>query len=451
MAARSRITVLLLLFLLSTEHSFAVDQNKLTSLVNELLSKYRFNGMFSLAVSIPQNQNQNQNQDQNQGANRIIQEVLNSDPADDVKNKINMDEVYVGSRMVAAKVLKWKYGADHAESRVVDNWDQLYNSTQFNQEDLLLFYVYASPCVEKCTSYGHTENILSRINNIQRWNNYAVVFSKIFKPRNGRENTDQERIEALERLATFKGERGPIGLENIFRCDRKENKPMQCVSCSSNGQVAHECVSDDPPSASTNICPQPGTGDSSSQGGVRGNMNKRRGDRVRRDISCNTGDSNKGAEDAPSVDGNGSDLRTAEDVSSPQIGFDSGDGNGEVSRGKGKGRSETYDSVTDKFMDFSFEKTHSAYMLFYKRVDLEEENGKDFNFDVSPDLLEWIWHDNMQFLQDKNIFEHTYFGFMWQLCSSIPSTLPDPKAVSLMTAKVRNPTPENISTFDISF
>lgn len=84
--------------------------------------------------------------------------------------------------------------------------------------------------------------------------------------------------------------------------------------------------------------------------------------------------------------------------------------------------------------------THSAYMLFYKRVELEEENGKDFSFDVSPDLLEvqsgydllmllmcvlwflnlrfislclclqWIWHDNMQFLQDKNIFEHTYFG-----------------------------------------
>lgn len=27
-------------------------------------------------------------------------------------------------------------------------------------------------------------------------------------------------------------------------------------------------------------------------------------------------------------------------------------------------------------------------MLFYKRVELEEENGKDFSFDVSPDLLE---------------------------------------------------------------
>uniref|UniRef100_A0A8C3G314 Ubiquitin carboxyl-terminal hydrolase 34 n=1 Tax=Cyclopterus lumpus TaxID=8103 RepID=A0A8C3G314_CYCLU len=102
----------------------------------------------------------------------------------------------------------------------------------------------------------------------------------------------------------------------------------------------------------------------------------------------------------------------------------------------GEMTTKTYDSVTDKFMDFSFEKTHSAYMLFYKRVELEEENGKDFSFDVSPDLLEWIWHDNMQFLQDKNIFEHTYFGFMWQLCGSIPSTLPDPKAVSLMTAKL---------------
>lgn len=29
------------------------------------------------------------------------------------------------------------------------------------------------------------------------------------------------------------------------------------------------------------------------------------------------------------------------------------------------------------------------------------------------------------------------YRFMWQLCSSIPSTLPDPKAISLMTAKVR--------------
>lgn len=84
--------------------------------------------------------------------------------------------------------------------------------------------------------------------------------------------------------------------------------------------------------------------------------------------------------------------------------------------------------------------THSAYMLFYKRVEPEEENGKDFSFDVSPDLLEvrrfslihpcalwlgpfsvstsvsqWIWHDNMQFLQDKNIFEHTYFGWVSEL------------------------------------
>uniref|UniRef100_W5NGU5 Ubiquitin carboxyl-terminal hydrolase 34 n=1 Tax=Lepisosteus oculatus TaxID=7918 RepID=W5NGU5_LEPOC len=102
----------------------------------------------------------------------------------------------------------------------------------------------------------------------------------------------------------------------------------------------------------------------------------------------------------------------------------------------GEMTTKTYDSVTDKFMDFSFEKTHSAYMLFYKRVEPEEESGKDLKFDVSPDLLEWIWHDNMQFLQDKNIFEHTYFGFMWQLCSIIPSTLPDPKAISLMTAKL---------------
>lgn len=44
-------------------------------------------------------------------------------------------------------------------------------------------------------------------------------------------------------------------------------------------------------------------------------------------------------------------------------------------------------------------------------------------------LLEWT---------DGSVFSNRclLFSFMWQLCSSIPSTLPDPKAVSLMTAKV---------------
>ena len=44
----------------------------------------------------------------------------------------------------------------------------------------------------------------------------------------------------------------------------------------------------------------------------------------------------------------------------------------------------------------------------------------------------------MQFLQDKNIFEHTYFGFMWQMCGYIPTTLPkdEPERVPLMAAKL---------------
>ena len=53
--------------------------------------------------------------------------------------------------------------------------------------------------------------------------------------------------------------------------------------------------------------------------------------------------------------------------------------------------------------------------------------------------LQWIWQDNMQFLQDKNIFEHTYFGFMWQMCGYIPTTLPrnDPEQrVPLMATKL---------------
>ncbi|XP_053271935.1 uncharacterized protein LOC128430032 [Pleuronectes platessa] len=348
MAARSRITVLLLLFLLSTEHSFAVNLNELEPLVDELLSKYRAEGVFSLAVSIPLNQNQDQTKNQKQGAYQI-QEVLESDPAANVENKINNGEVYVGSRVVAAK----PGGGLHAESRVVDKLNQLYKSPQFNQDDLLLLYVYASPCVEQCTDEVHPLSILRGLNEIRRWNNWAVVFSKIFKPSNGHENTDMERVRALRRLATYQGDLGSVGLQNIFRCDGDENQQMKCVSCSSDGQVAQTCVSDGP---------QSGRG-ASSQGGAQADWltpKKGKGDRVRRDISYNTGDSsahisesNKGAEDAPSVDengndvgsdeGKGSDLRTVVDILSPHIGFDSGDGRvskgkGKVSKGKGKVR-----------------------------------------------------------------------------------------------------------------
>ncbi|XP_063231242.1 ubiquitin carboxyl-terminal hydrolase 34 isoform X2 [Bacillus rossius redtenbacheri] len=105
----------------------------------------------------------------------------------------------------------------------------------------------------------------------------------------------------------------------------------------------------------------------------------------------------------------------------------------------GEMTSKTYDSVTDKFMDFSFEKTNSAYMLFYEWCsrDGEQRGSKEevsseveakqaapvSTFELSKELEDWIWQDNMHFLKDKNIFEHTYFNFMWQVCGYIPQTL----------------------------
>ncbi|KAJ8971929.1 hypothetical protein NQ314_000472, partial [Rhamnusium bicolor] len=113
----------------------------------------------------------------------------------------------------------------------------------------------------------------------------------------------------------------------------------------------------------------------------------------------------------------------------------------------GEMTSKTYDSVTDKFMDFSFEKTNSAYMLFYERCPLISSDNTESasttlesgdnnilsipitqpnpitTFELSKELEDWIWQDNMHFIQDKNIFEHTYFNFMWQICGYIPQTI----------------------------
>lgn len=165
-------------------------------------------------------------------------------------------------------------------------------------------------------------------------------------------------------------------------------------------------------------------------------------------------------------------------------------------------QSKTYDPATEKYLDFSFEKTNSAYMLFYERrsskddeptnsdgcepseqslpiascssnqnaeielqskaiptpsdsttsdqvaieetesnIELTNSNLAHNKCDIDSkgignattnqskriangnesssitkrtsllckDLEEWIWQDNRHFLQDRNIFEHTYF------------------------------------------
>jgi len=89
-------------------------------------------------------------------------------------------------------------------------------------------------------------------------------------------------------------------------------------------------------------------------------------------------------------------------------------------------------------MDFSFEKTHSAYMLFYERCDPnQKDQATDMsNAELNQELADWIWHDNIQFLHDKHIFDTTYFNFMWFICSNIPPSLPECKEVMLSNVKM---------------
>lgn len=55
---------------------------------------------------------------------------------------------------------------------------------------------------------------------------------------------------------------------------------------------------------------------------------------------------------------------------------------------------------------------------------------------LSKELEDWIWQDNKHFLQDRNIFEHTYFNFMWQICGHIPQTVLMQNDVTCMAAKL---------------
>ncbi|XP_038569072.1 uncharacterized protein LOC119898860 [Micropterus salmoides] len=257
---------------LSAGNSLAdVDQNKLAEFVTEILKRYRpsytgSNGqrrepMFSLAVSIPYN------------SDRKIYDISQvTDTGEQVWQSIlKKCEVYTSKRMVAATVLRWpnvvdqcpegrvqwsipaKCGqtwadvkkncpteiedgrADHAEYRTLQNFDTL--ARDHGENDLLLFYVLASPCDQMCTNLSSPYNILNSIKMIQKWKNYAVVFSNVFKPRDGDPIPDEDLRGAVERLGQS------VGLRNIFRC---KGRVMQCTSCSSGTQVTRFCYSDKP-------------------------------------------------------------------------------------------------------------------------------------------------------------------------------------------------------------
>ena len=97
-------------------------------------------------------------------------------------------------------------------------------------------------------------------------------------------------------------------------------------------------------------------------------------------------------------------------------------------------QTKTYDAVTEKFMDFSFEKTHSAYMLFYERSEPEKQPMYDSpKITASDEYTEWIWKDNIQFLRHKHIFDTSYFTFMWNLCCGVSTGMDDSDEVCTVT------------------
>ncbi len=93
----------------------------------------------------------------------------------------------------------------------------------------------------------------------------------------------------------------------------------------------------------------------------------------------------------------------------------------------GETTSKTYDSTAEKFMDMSFEKTNSAYMLFYekRKKNLVVSKCNEICLkELQPshnNLFKTIWDDNRRLIRDRYIFETSYFNFVWELCDSLPS------------------------------
>ncbi|XP_026158866.1 uncharacterized protein LOC113128037 [Mastacembelus armatus] len=244
-----------------------VNPMQLAKIVNDILDRYRpiqaqnpKRPMFSVAVAVPFN-SQTQRFDM----------TLVPDDGQTVRNSILQNcAVYEGQRVVAATVLRWpevlkqcpnagvpwtdvlrrcgkqsmtwaevqrscswavsKGRADHAEYRTLRSFNTLVSKR--NENDLLVFYVYASPCAGRCANESDDRNILGLIPSVKNWKNYAFVFSKPHL-----HDTAESVKEALTKFGNL------IGLSNISRCDRSSSSDqMECTSCSQGNNVADYCV-----------------------------------------------------------------------------------------------------------------------------------------------------------------------------------------------------------------
>nr|XP_040043300.1 uncharacterized protein LOC120825640 isoform X3 [Gasterosteus aculeatus aculeatus] len=266
------------------------SETQIAEIVNDLWNRFqtiwknypRRYPMFSLAVKIPYNDKMQQYD---------VSGV--KDKAENVWGTIMGCDVYASKTMVAATVLKWDNvlnqcpnalvpwqdvlnqcpkkrmtwaqvnkecshavtvgRADHAEYRVLNNFNTL--TENLNRNDFLLFYVLTSPCDQKCLSKSSPFNILESIEVIKKWTNYAVVFSKVFAPKEG----DPVPVENLKGALKLLGKK--VELQNILRCDGS----VPCTSCSSGNNVItpfcydinepKPAARDNPPSTSVNVPP----------------------------------------------------------------------------------------------------------------------------------------------------------------------------------------------------
>ncbi|CAI5678935.1 unnamed protein product [Oreochromis niloticus] len=269
-----------------------IDPNQLAPIVQEILNRYtpsyigadgnRKFPMFSVAVSVPLNKDK-------------FDMSKVTDDGEAVRTKILNCDVYIGDRVVAATVLRWRNvlyqcpnervqwrdvpkkcnrkeintwadidkfcdvqsierilfaQAAHAESRTLDYFKDKDKIRKNSKDDLMVFYVRASPCGETCTNPNNDRNILSKIPAITNWTNYVVVFSDVFRPDDKNNNQDRVNDLPLKRLGDAIADQGPKvkdkrsdGLQHIFRCYRQpEMDEMKCLICNTNGAVAHKCI-----------------------------------------------------------------------------------------------------------------------------------------------------------------------------------------------------------------
>ncbi|KAL6471948.1 hypothetical protein MHYP_G00205980 [Metynnis hypsauchen] len=225
-----------------------MNQNNLARIISHIQTRYSPGGQYAVAINIPRHFCTGRFEF------RELQEALNSDQPNNVRNNLRNNGLYNGQRMIGASLIEDPNNIDqhtnqhpffHSEYLLLINSNPLgvrpnvplmQGLLNRDPQGCVIFYTYNSPCMGTCLNATRPRNILTALNMIRnRQGPKAFVYNRIFQ-------IDQGNRQLGASLRQIEGNNNN---RFLYRCNQNPyiiNPHYECRLCFNGATADPNCV-----------------------------------------------------------------------------------------------------------------------------------------------------------------------------------------------------------------